>query len=233
MIEVRCATCGKPYRVPPRFAGRTARCKVCGGELPIPGTPPAPPDDDAPLPLAPEPEPVELALASELQDKPDPPTKRRPSPRRSGSVADWVTLAGAMLAVPALAACQWFDRFPQWRWTGWFLLFAGGVCLLVFLVGLAVRVMRPTGYACVAALGLYGSIFFITHLAANATHIEFYGLSIWAILRFFTSLVLLVVGVWYLVKHRCWKPMLIALSISLAFSVILYILALTAPRSVW
>jgi len=235
MLEVRCSACGKPYRVPRRFAGRTARCKICGARLPIA----APGEESTPIPLLEpdaeqEPETDSPPVETKPVQPPDSPAPcRRCRDRFSSSAADWVFLVGALVSMPMLAAFQWYDSFPAWRWTGWFLLCASGASLLMFLVGAAVRVMRPAGYACVAALGLYGATFFTTYLNANAVHIAFYGLPVWAVLRFFTSLLALVMGLGYLVRQRRWLALVVGLSISLTFSTVLYIIALVAPRAVW
>lgn len=44
MIEFTCPTCGKPFRVPDELAGRSAKCKACGGTLQVPAlaAPPVP-----------------------------------------------------------------------------------------------------------------------------------------------------------------------------------------------
>lgn len=44
MIEFNCPSCGKLFRVPPELAGRSAKCKACGGALvvPAPAAPPVP-----------------------------------------------------------------------------------------------------------------------------------------------------------------------------------------------
>ena len=36
MIDFRCPTCSKPFRIPEDYAGRTAKCKACGGALTVP-----------------------------------------------------------------------------------------------------------------------------------------------------------------------------------------------------
>ena len=46
MIDFKCPTCTKPFRIPDEYAGRTAKCKACGGALTVPG-------DPLPLPDAP------------------------------------------------------------------------------------------------------------------------------------------------------------------------------------
>ena len=40
MIDFTCPTCGKPFRIPAEYGGRTAKCKACGGALTVPGTGP-------------------------------------------------------------------------------------------------------------------------------------------------------------------------------------------------
>ena len=39
MIRSTCPLCGRTYSVEDRFAGKTGRCKVCGGEVRVPGQP--------------------------------------------------------------------------------------------------------------------------------------------------------------------------------------------------
>ncbi len=42
MIAFTCGQCGKPFRVPDEYAGRSARCKVCGSQVTVPTAPPPP-----------------------------------------------------------------------------------------------------------------------------------------------------------------------------------------------
>lgn len=45
-IAVHCPGCGHPYNLNERFAGRTVKCKQCGGAIAVPAlqAPPAAPD---------------------------------------------------------------------------------------------------------------------------------------------------------------------------------------------
>ena len=39
MIHFDCPSCASPFEVPERLAGKTGRCKVCGGRMTIPSQP--------------------------------------------------------------------------------------------------------------------------------------------------------------------------------------------------
>jgi HEAT repeat protein len=108
-ISFSCGTCGKPYKVDERFAGKKAKCRACGAINKIPGDEPhtrpglldplAPPvddGDDAPLPLAGVEEEIKfesalseaaaaeesLELAEDPDIAPPPQTPPRIAPRR-------------------------------------------------------------------------------------------------------------------------------------------------------
>jgi ubiquitin-protein ligase/DNA-directed RNA polymerase subunit RPC12/RpoP len=43
MISFICDQCGKTFKVPDEYAGRSAKCKICGNNLTVPALEPAPP----------------------------------------------------------------------------------------------------------------------------------------------------------------------------------------------
>ena len=51
MIAFTCSQCGKTFRVPDEFAGRSAKCKICGNTITVPTTP-MPPAAVAPARVA-------------------------------------------------------------------------------------------------------------------------------------------------------------------------------------
>ena len=44
MIAFTCSECGKTFRVPDQYAGRSAKCKICGNTVTVPATPDAEPE---------------------------------------------------------------------------------------------------------------------------------------------------------------------------------------------
>ena len=53
MIAFTCSQCGKTFRVPDEYAGRSAKCKICGNQVTVPTAPAfAPPPPPAVLPPA-------------------------------------------------------------------------------------------------------------------------------------------------------------------------------------
>ena len=55
MIQFACPTCGFRFNVQDSYAGRTATCKNCGGQMSIPGPSSAPPARGVPPPAPPSP----------------------------------------------------------------------------------------------------------------------------------------------------------------------------------
>ena len=51
MIAFTCSNCGKTFRVPDEYAGRSARCRICGNQVTVPTVSAAP----APVPVEPPP----------------------------------------------------------------------------------------------------------------------------------------------------------------------------------
>lgn len=51
MIQVKCGSCGRQYKLPDETAGKRARCKACGEAMAIPAAKPAKQSDDDPLGL--------------------------------------------------------------------------------------------------------------------------------------------------------------------------------------
>jgi ubiquitin-protein ligase len=58
MISFTCDKCSKAFKVPDDFAGRSAKCKICGNPLIVPGVAAA----VAPQPVVPEPAPVKIPM---------------------------------------------------------------------------------------------------------------------------------------------------------------------------
>src|SRR5437868_4269517 len=88
-ISFSCGTCGKPYKVDERFAGKKAKCRGCGAINKIPGNEPharpglleplAPlDDDDAPASASPPPSNPTTASKSSTTNKASTPTPRAP-----------------------------------------------------------------------------------------------------------------------------------------------------------
>ena len=71
MFTIQCPHCGKDQRVQEHWAGQTARCSGCGGEIPIPDRPPSPPETHAPstLPSGTAP-PIDPGQAQPLESGP-------------------------------------------------------------------------------------------------------------------------------------------------------------------
>ena len=77
MIAFTCSECGKTFRVPDQFAGRSAKCKICGNTVTVPAAQPEPPL----VTIALEPEPA-VAAAAAVESSPV-----EPMAHSSGSIA--------------------------------------------------------------------------------------------------------------------------------------------------
>ena len=54
MIHFSCPKCGKKYAAPPKFAGKTVRCRSCRQKLELPRTAATGASTDSPPPAAPD-----------------------------------------------------------------------------------------------------------------------------------------------------------------------------------
>jgi ubiquitin-protein ligase len=78
MIEFSCPSCAKHFRVPDEYAGRSAKCKGCGGAVTVPR--PAPAAEPAPCLTGLVGEPAPPAVPPSPPSPPSPPPAVSPSP---------------------------------------------------------------------------------------------------------------------------------------------------------
>jgi ubiquitin-protein ligase len=66
MISFTCEKCGKTFKVPDEFAGRTAKCKICGNAVKVPTLATAV-AEPSPPPAPPAPEPIVEQVAAPME----------------------------------------------------------------------------------------------------------------------------------------------------------------------
>jgi DNA-directed RNA polymerase subunit RPC12/RpoP len=98
MIHFQCSTCAAPFDVDEKLAGRTARCKKCGGRMKIPAVGAAPARATAPRPLA-----VAVAAGPRLTPINAAAAAPRPQPSMVGRPTNWLDAVTSQVALAPIS----------------------------------------------------------------------------------------------------------------------------------